>query len=95
MHENCSQIQKLNMKISEDLMKKINKPYEPSSMISFRYRSNDIALQTDNEGRAIRMFIGKLKEDGRIKGDRFSRTIIKDRDGHILKDYWEQKGTAS
>jgi hypothetical protein len=83
------------MALNEDLLKKLNKAYEPSSMINLHYRSNDIAIQTDEEGRAVRLFIGRLKEDGFIKGDRYTRTIIKDRDGKVIKDYWERKGKAS
>ena len=83
------------MSLSEDLLKKLNKKYEPSTMINFRYRNNDIAVQTDEEGNAVRMFIGKLKEDGFIKGERYSRTIKRDHDGSIVKDYWERKGKAS
>jgi hypothetical protein len=83
------------MSLSEDLLKMLNKKYEPSTMIHFRYRANDIAIQTDGEGTAIRMFIGKFKEDGFIKGERYNRTIKKDHDGAVIKDYWERKGRAT
>lgn len=83
------------MAIGEDLLKRLNRSYQPSTLIHFHYRTNDVAIQTDADGRAIRAFIGKLKEDGLIKGDRYARTIVKDRDGKVVKDYWERKGRAS
>jgi hypothetical protein len=83
------------MSLGEDLIKKLNRKYEPSTVINMRYRTNDIAIQTDEEGNAIRMFIGKLKENGFIKGERYLRTIKKNNEGVIIKDYWECKGKAS
>jgi len=35
------------MSLGEDLLKKINKKFEPYSMISLRYRSYDLTLKTD------------------------------------------------
>jgi hypothetical protein len=52
-------------------------------------------VQADENGDAFRAFIGKANKQGLIKGDRFSRTIKKDRQGNIIKDYWERKGKAS
>jgi hypothetical protein len=52
-------------------------------------------VRTDKDGNAIQLFIGKAKDDGTIKGDRYSRTIIKDREGKVIKDYWERKGKAT
>ncbi len=83
------------MALGEDLLKKLRKKFEPAAMVKFRYRTNDIAVQTDNEGNAVKMFIGKLKEDGMIRGDRYVRNIIKDREGKVIKDHWDRKGTSS
>ena len=83
------------MSLSDDLIKKLNKKFEPSVTTQFRYRTNDIVVQSDNEGNAIRMFIGKADEGGTIKGDRYNRTLKKDREGKVIKDHWERKGRAS
>ena len=83
------------MKLAEDLLKKLNRSHEPSSLIPLRFRNNDIVIRTDGEGNAVQFFIGKVTEKGTIKGDRYSRTIIKDREGKVIKDYWERKGKAS
>ncbi|HTM91458.1 MAG TPA: hypothetical protein VL095_03500 [Flavisolibacter sp.] len=83
------------MSLSDDLIKKLKRKFDPSVTTQFRYRTNDIVVQSDNEGNAIRVFIGKADEDGIIKGDRYSRTLKKDREGKIIKDHWERKGRAS
>ncbi|HEX2608411.1 MAG TPA: hypothetical protein VHK91_13570 [Flavisolibacter sp.] len=83
------------MNLSEDLLKKLKKIYEPSTMVHLRYRGNDMAIQTDEEGMATRLFIGKLSDDGTIKGDRYARVIVKDKSGVIIKDHWDRKGKTS
>ena len=83
------------MKLGEDLIKKINRKFEPSAMVPMQYRNNDLVVRTDKEGNAVQLFIGKANEEGVIKGDRYSRSIIRDREGKVIKDYWERKGKAS
>ena len=83
------------MSLGDDILKKINKKFEPSSKVSLRYRSYDLLLITDKEGNAIRLFMGKENEDGIIKGDRYTRTLKYDREGRLIKDHWEQKGKAT
>ncbi len=83
------------MSLGDDLVKKLNRKFEPSSTSQFRYRSNDVVVQTDENGDAFRAFVGKANEQGLIKGDRYSRTVKKDNEGKIIKDYWERKGKAT
>ena len=83
------------MSLSEDFIKKLKRKFEPSTTTQFRYRTNDIVVQTDEEGNAIRAFIGKANDEGIIKGDRYSRTLKKDKEGNLIKDHWERKGKAS
>ncbi len=80
------------MNIGENLLKKLNKKYEISSMINLRFRGYDIALKTDEEGNPILMFIGKADAEGRIKGDRYARRLLKDKEGKVIKDHWDYKG---
>jgi hypothetical protein len=80
------------MKIGENLLKKLNKQYEPSSMVSIKFRGYDLALKTDEEGNPILLFIGKANKEGIIKGDRYARRLLKNKDGKILKDHWDYKG---
>jgi len=83
------------MALSDDITKKLKGKFEPSTTTQFRFRSNDIVVQTDEQGNAIRAFIGKANDKGIVKGDRYSRTLKKDNNGNIIKDHWERKGKAS
>lgn len=84
------------MSLSEDLIKKLKqKKFDPLTTSQFRYKANDVVIQTDEKGNAIKMFIGKINEDGIIKGDRYSRILKKDKQGTIIKDHWDRKGKAS
>ncbi|MBD0366657.1 MAG: hypothetical protein ICV53_11215 [Flavisolibacter sp.] len=83
------------MNLSDDLIKKLGKKYEPSTLLYLKHRGNDMVIKTDEEGNAIQLFLGKLKEDGNIRGDRYTRKIIRDKAGNIVKDHWDRKGKAS
>jgi hypothetical protein len=82
------------MGLSEDLQKKLRKKFEPSSMISMRYKGNDLAIKTDVDGNAVLLFIGERKDENTIKGERYSRRLKLDEDGKVIKDHWERKGKA-
>lgn len=83
------------MSLSDDLIKKLKRKFEPSTTTQFRYRTNDVVVQSDEEGNAIRAFIGKANDKGIVKGDRYSRTLKRGKEGNIIKDHWERKGRAS
>lgn len=83
------------MKLSDALQKKLQKLYEPSSLIQLKFRGNDVAFKTDEKGNAILLFIGKANEEGKIKGYRYARTLKHDAKGNVIKDHWELKGKAS
>lgn len=83
------------MALSEDLEKKLSKKFEPSSMVEMKYKGYDLSFKTDEEGNAILLFMGKKTTEGIIKGERFARTLKKDREGKIFKDHWELKGKAT
>ena len=83
------------MALSDDFIKKLKQKFEPSTTTQFRYRSNDIVVQADGEGNVIRAFIGRANDEGIVKGDRYSRTLKKDKQGKIIKDHWERKGKAT
>ncbi len=82
------------MALSEDLQRKLGKVYKPSAMMETRYKGFDCSFKTDDEGNAILLFIGKKTEKGTIKGERYARTLKKDKEGRISKDHWELKGKA-
>jgi hypothetical protein len=83
------------MPLNDDLQKKLAKRFEPSTMVDMKYKGYDLSFKTDEEGNAILLFMGKKTENGTIKGERFARTLKKDKDGKIFKDHWELKGKAS
>jgi hypothetical protein len=80
------------MSLGADLQLKLSKKYEPSSMVYLTFRGNDLAVQTDSEGNPILVFIGKLNSEGKIKGQRYARTLKADKEGRIIKDHWDLKG---
>lgn len=80
------------MKIREKLQKELNKKYAPASLINFRFSRYDVALKTDEDGNPVLLFIGKADENGMIKGERFSRRLVKDPSGRVLKDHRDNQG---
>ncbi|HVG14789.1 MAG TPA: hypothetical protein VM935_07510 [Chitinophagaceae bacterium] len=80
------------MKLGDEILKKLNKKFEPSTMVSLPFRKYDMAFKTNEDGDPILVFLGKLREDGTIKGDRFARRLLKDKDGNLVKDHWDYKG---
>jgi hypothetical protein len=80
------------MGLGADLQLRLSKKYEPSSMIHMTFRGNDLAVQTDAEGNPVLLFIGKLDPNGKIKGQRYARTLKADPQGRIIKDHWDLKG---
>lgn len=83
------------MALSGDLQKRLSKKFEISSMIEMKYKGYDLSFKTDEEGNPVLLFIGKKTENGTIKGERYARTLKKDREGKIFKDHWELKGKAT
>ena len=84
-----------NMKLGEDLIKKLQKKYEPSAMVHMQYRGKDLAFKTDKEGNPVQLFIGRKNEQDVIIGHRYSRTLQFYKNGMVLKDHWDLKGKSS
>lgn len=80
------------MKMGDQLLKKLNKKYEPSAMVHLHFRDYDLAMKTDEEGNPVLLFIGTANEQGTIKGDRYARRLLKDGEGKVVKDHWDYKG---
>ncbi|TDE14487.1 hypothetical protein [Dyadobacter psychrotolerans] len=80
------------MKIGEKLLKVLNKKYPPSEFVAVRFERYDLAIKTDSDGDAVVLFIGKANQEGVVKGNRFSRVLVKDASGKVLKDHWDHKG---
>lgn len=83
------------MKLGEPILKVLSKSYEPSSMIDMSVKGYDLSFKTDGEGNPVLLFLGKTNARGQIKGERFARTLKKDREGNVIKDHWDLKGKAT
>lgn len=83
------------MKLSEGLITKLSKTYEPAAMVNMHYNGKDLSFKTDKEGNPILLFIGKQDEAGNIKGERYTRILKKDAAGNVIKDHWDLKGKAT
>lgn len=82
--------------LKEPILKILNKIYDPDSMLGVKFKRYDLAIKTDNKGRAILLFMGeKDPVTGKIKGERYARRLLEDNDGNVLKDHWDNKGKAS
>jgi hypothetical protein len=82
------------MKLNDHLQEELKKSYQPSSLITKRYKGNDIVFKTDEDGYPVLLFIGLMNERGWVKGQRYSRTLKIDHTGRIIKDHWELKGKS-
>lgn len=80
------------MKIGEKLLKELSKTYPPSSLVHRRFGRYDLTIKTDGEGNAILLFIGQADGQGNIRGERFSRRLVKDPTGKVVKDHWDNQG---
>lgn len=80
--------------IGEGVKKLLGKSYPASSIEETSYRGQDLAIKTDKEGRPVLLFIGKKVAPGKIRGERYVRTLVTTSDGKI-KDHWEKKGKAA
>lgn len=83
------------MRLRDDLLKKLQKQYEPLKLIEAKFRGLDLAFKTDKEGNPIVLFIGHKEIDGKIKGERYTRTLLRSADGTSLKDHWDLKGKST
>lgn len=82
------------MKLGQPLLLKLGKKYAPSSMVGLKYKGKDLCFKTDEEGNPVVLFIGKADAGGRIKGERYTRTLKRDARGFCIKDHWDLKGKS-
>jgi coenzyme F420-reducing hydrogenase alpha subunit len=83
------------MVLGDEILKILNKQYEPGQFINMKFKRYDIGFKTDEAGRPILVFIGQLDENGKIKGERFARRLILNEQGDIVKDHWDNKGKTN
>ncbi|MGV3601626.1 MAG: hypothetical protein ACO1N1_10505 [Dyadobacter fermentans] len=80
------------MKIGDKLLKELTKRYEPDSTIDKKFGRYDLTFRTDTDGNPVMLFIGTRDAAGRINGNRFTRVMVRDAEGKVVKDHWDAKG---
>lgn len=80
------------MQIGQPLLKLLSKIYEPSTTVEATFSRYDLVFKTDAQGRPILLFIGKKDARGKIKGERFTRRLLTDDNGNVIKDHWDAQG---
>ena len=83
------------MALGGDLIKLMSKIYEPGAFLEKKFRGYDLGFKTDAEGNPVLLFVGKKTQKGSIKGTRYARRLIKDKEGKVIKDHWDDKGPAT
>jgi hypothetical protein len=83
------------MSLGVAILRVLDKRYEPSVMVEKKFKEYDIAFKTDEEGLPILLFIGKKDDTGNIRGERYARRLVKDKEGVVIKDHWDFKGKAT
>ena len=82
------------MALGAAILKIISKKYPPSTFIERKFQRYDLGFKTDEDGNAIVLFMGKKDESGKIRGRRYARRMVRDKEGKITKDHWDDKGPA-
>ena len=82
------------MALGAAILKIISKKYPPSTFIERKFQRYDLGFKTDEDGNAIVLFMGKKDESGKIRGRRYARRMVRDKEGNITKDHWDDKGPA-
>jgi hypothetical protein len=83
------------MELGEEVLKILNKTYDPNSMVETKFKRYDLAFKTDDAGRPILLFMGQKDAEGKIKGERFARRLKFGDQGEVIKDHWDNKGKAT
>lgn len=83
------------MALKEPILKLLRKKYDPLSLVELTFQRYDLMFKTDEEGRPILLFMGKKDANGNIRGERYARRLKFDKEGHLIKDHWDQKGKAT
>jgi len=81
--------------LKEQILRILNKIYQPDTMVEMKFKRYDLAFKTDEKGRPILLFIGEKDNNGKIKGERYARRLLENTEGIVLKDHWDHKGKAT
>lgn len=79
------------MKLGKQILKVLGQTYAADAMIEKRVGRHVLVFKTDDFGRPVLLFIGKHGAHDRIHGERFTRHLVIDASGQIVKDHWDNK----
>lgn len=81
------------MPLHPELDKKLSKLFEPKTSIDEVFKGYDITFVTNEHGEPVTLFFGKRRPDGRIAGERYTRTI-KRQPGtlEVKSSHWDNQG---
>ncbi|UYZ61399.1 hypothetical protein [Hymenobacter weizhouensis] len=81
------------MPLHSELEKKLSKIYEPKSSINDVFKGYDITFLTNEHGEPVTLFFGKRRPDGKIVGERYTRTIKREPGTlHVKHSHWDNQG---
>lgn len=80
------------MKLGKEILKVLGQTYAADAMIERRVGRQTLLFKTDSFGRPVLLFMGKKGDDGQVKGERFTRQLVTDANGKVIKDHWDNKG---
>ena len=83
------------MALKSALLKKLAGSFPPNALVQFKWKGLDVAVRTDPVGKPWQFFLGRLDPNGRVRGERYVRTLKTDERGNVIKDHWDLKGRAS
>ncbi|AXY76705.1 hypothetical protein D3H65_23110 [Paraflavitalea soli] len=83
------------MDLGAQILKILNKRYEPSAFIETKFERYDLAFKTDRDGLPVVAYLGQKDRKGKICGERFTRRLKQLINGTIIKENWEHKGVVT
>ena len=83
------------MELKVPILSILNKQYQPNTLVETTFKRYDLSFKTDETGRPVLLFLGHKDQDGKIRGERYARRIVLDKDGKVIKDHWDHKGKAT
>lgn len=84
------------MPLNPKLQHLLEKLHEPEQRYDKQYSGKDITYFTNEYGEPVTLFIGKRRDDGSIRGERYvCRIVRKPGSNEIQKSHWENKGSVN
>lgn len=77
------------------LLQLLAKTYEANAPVAAKFGNYDLAFKTNEAGMPVLLFMGRKSGNEQIRGERYARRLVYDRQGKIIKDHWEHKGKAT